>query len=119
MSPRGSDKEESMQRTVFFGAILVAVSVVLLQGVAQVSAAEKTYQMTGTIAAIDGASQTVVVEVPVGKDMFTVGGPLNVTAVLTKGGRSVQLSAFRRGDKVTVTWRSTSDGHVIERLTSM
>ena len=108
-----------MKRTVFFGAILVTVSFVLLQGVAQVTAAVKPYQMTGTLAAIDTAYQTVIVEVSVGEDMFTVGGPLNATAVLTKGGRSVQLSAFRRGEKVTVTWKSTSDGYVIERLEAM
>ena len=35
-----------MKRTVFFGAILVTVSFVLLQGVAQVTAAVKTYQIS-------------------------------------------------------------------------
>jgi uncharacterized cupredoxin-like copper-binding protein len=109
-----------MKRFPLFGGILVIVSFILLQGVSQATAAKnRTYQMTGKITAIDMAYQTVVIEVPMGKDSLTVGGPLSPRAVLKKGGKAVQLPAFKVGEKVTVAWRSTAEGHVIERLEAM
>ena len=39
--------------------------------------AEKTYLMRGDIRVISLDTQTVVIEVPVGKKLFTVGGPLS------------------------------------------
>jgi hypothetical protein len=101
---------------MMYGAILVAVSVLVLSDISPSRAVEKRSRMTGTITAVDTSHQTVVVEVPHGRDMLTVGGPLSAEAQLKKRGKSVQLTAFLVGEKVTVTWRSTGEGPVIERL---
>jgi hypothetical protein len=74
------------------------------------------YRMTGTITAIEPAYHTVVIEVPQGRDMFIVDGPFSTAAVLKKGDKTVQLQAFKVGEKVHVTWRSTAEGRAIERL---
>jgi hypothetical protein len=81
-------------------------------------AENKAYLMTGEISGIDLAYNTVVIEVPLGSQMFTVGGPLDSNATLTKHGRSVSLKDFKVGETVKVKWRSTPEGHVIEALSA-
>jgi len=78
--------------------------------------AEKSYVMKGTISAIESENNTVVVEVPLAGKRFTVGGPLSPGAVLKRGGSPAQLSDFKVGEIVTVGWKATENGHVIERL---
>ena len=82
----------------------------------QASAVEKVYQMRGEITAIAVAYNTVVIEVPVGNKMFTVGGPLSSDAVLKKGGQPASLGDFAVGEQVTVRWTSTDKGHIIQML---
>lgn len=82
----------------------------------QSTAGEKIYQMRGEITAIESVHNTVVIEVPMGKRMFTVAGPLSSEAVLKRGERVVGLTDFVVGDEVTVKWRATEKGHVIEML---
>ena len=81
-------------------------------------AENKVYLMTGEVSGIDTTFKTVVIEVPLGEQMFTVGGPLDPNATLTKDGRSVSLKDFKVGDTVKVKWRSTPEGHVIEALSA-
>jgi hypothetical protein len=52
----------------------------------QARADEKIYLMTGKITAINLNSNIVVIEVPLEKGLFIVGGPLSSTATLKKGG---------------------------------
>jgi hypothetical protein len=72
--------------------------------------------LSGKITAIDMAANTVVVDVPMGKQMFTVGGPLAPMAKLTKAGKPAKLSDFKQGDHVKVSYKSTAKGPVIEKL---
>ena len=74
---------------------------------------EKIYKMKGTITAIELVYQTVVVEVPMGKRMFTVGGPLATDAVVKKGKNRAELNDFKIGDSVIVKWKVTEKGHLI------
>jgi hypothetical protein len=76
----------------------------------------KTYLMTGKITAIDLAYDTVVIEVPMQSKTFTVGGPLASDAKMIKNDQTAMLDDFNVGDRVMVTWHSTPDGHVIDRL---
>jgi hypothetical protein len=76
----------------------------------------KTYNMTGKISAIDMAYKTVVIEVPMASKIFTVAGPLAPDAKLTKNMQPVSLNDFMVGERVTVKWHSTPQGHVIDRL---
>lgn len=74
------------------------------------------YVMDGEIAAIDLDNKTVVIEIPMGTQFFTIGGPLLPGVRLKKGRKSVGLKSFNVGDSVTVRWRHTGKGHVIEGL---
>jgi hypothetical protein len=80
-------------------------------------AGERLYKMTGPITAIDRASQTVVIEVPMVEKIFTVGGSLAPNAKLEKGAHPAHLADYMVGDQVVVTWKHTEDGHLILSLT--
>lgn len=76
---------------------------VLLVGLSQTMAATTRapgapmQQMRGTITAIDTAANTVVVEVPQGKERLTVGGPLSPRAVVKKRGQDSRVIGVTRG----------------------
>ena len=76
----------------------------------------KAYKMTGKISAIDLAYNTVVIQVPMASKIFTVGGPLAPDAKLRKDNKMATLNDFKVGERVTVNWHSTPQGHVIDRL---
>jgi hypothetical protein len=103
---------------VFWVALAAAALLAMGTTLQQASAEEKSYLMTGEIAAIDMSFQTVVIEAPLGDQSFTVGGPLSRNARLVKNGRAAELSDFDVGDKVSVVWRATPSGHIIEKLES-
>ncbi|MBT8331437.1 MAG: hypothetical protein KJP06_03815 [Deltaproteobacteria bacterium] len=73
----------------------------------------KVHQVTGEISGINLAHSTVVVQVPVESQIFTVGGPLDSDATLTRNGSPADLKDFKVGETATVRWRSTPNGHVI------
>ena len=79
--------------------------------------ADKVYVMTGTLSAVDLDCNTAVVKVPLtnGK-IFVVAGRLSPHVVLKKGSTEVSLGDFHPGEKVTVKWRSTVNGHQILAL---
>jgi hypothetical protein len=97
--------------------ILTLVSVIFLF-VWQAIAGQKLYMMTGKIVAIDQRFNTVVIEVPLGEKMFTVGGPLSSGSTLRKDGQPAGLTDFSVGDQVRVKWRATDGGHLIEMMQS-
>jgi hypothetical protein len=76
-----------------------------------------TYNMTGKISAIDLSHQTVVIQCPLASNqIFTVGGPLAPGAKMSKNMKKADLNDFMVGERVTVKWHSTPQGHVIDRL---
>jgi hypothetical protein len=99
-------------------SLILTLGVMLGLIIAVPSAGENVYVMTGKIAAIDPEFETAVIEVPLGDKSFTVGGPLVSEAKLKKGGRSAALLDFSIGEQVTVKWRSTAKGHMIEMIES-
>jgi hypothetical protein len=106
-----------MRRSLYSTTLVLAVIFSLTIIAAQSWSAERVYQMRGEVAAIDLQHKTVVVEVPVkGGKMLTVGGPLSTDALLKKDGRSVDLSDFHAGEKVTVKWKVTKQTHLILSL---
>ena len=102
-----------MKRSAYLITFVLGVMLSLSFSGAQSWAAEKIYQMVGDITAIDLVHDTVVVEVPLVGKTFTVGGPLSSEAVLKRGGQSVNLVDFQIGDRVTVKWKLTKEGHLI------
>jgi hypothetical protein len=98
--------------------LTIAIAALCLFGATAlcVQAAAHVYTNRGEISAIDLTYDTVVVEVPMGDQMMTVGGPLVEGAELKKDNRSVSLGDFTVGETVTVKWRYTETGHRIEGL---
>jgi hypothetical protein len=76
----------------------------------------QSYKMTGKITGIDLNHQTIVIEVPLGSQMFTVGGPLAPDVRLTRADKPVKLKDFHVDEIVTVVFHSTDQGHVIDRI---
>ena len=96
------------------GAVLLFLLIGLLSSGAH--AEGQVHLMTGEISAIDMDYDTVVIEVPLGSQIFTVGGSLDSNVNLKKNGRLVSLHDFKVGESVKVRWRSTTKGHIIEAL---
>ena len=105
-----------MNKLEFNRLFILNILFVILLFAFHVEASEKIYLMTGKITAINQDRNTVVIEVPLEKGLFTVGGPLSSNAVLKKRGKSARLSDFAVGEQVKVRWRSTEKGHVIEMI---
>jgi len=78
---------------------------------------DKIHSMTGKISTINLAHNTVVIQVPLGSQTFTVGGPLDADATLTKNGGPADLTDFKVGETANVRWRTTPKGHLIVSLT--
>jgi hypothetical protein len=76
----------------------------------------QAYKMTGKISVINLSDQIVVIEVPLGSQIFTVAGPLASDARLTRDNQPAELKDFNIGETVTVIFHSTDKGHVIDRL---
>ena len=72
--------------------------------------------MRGVITNIDSANNAVVVQVILGERPFTVDGPLCSGVVLKRGRASANLADFVVGDQVTVKWKATDEGHIIQML---
>jgi hypothetical protein len=65
--------------------------------------------------AFESVQNTMVIEVPAGKGMFTVAGPLASEALFKEGGQCAGLTdSVGGGDQVTVKWRGTDKGQMIE-----
>lgn len=77
---------------------------------------EALWVKQGEITGIEIGSQTVVVEVPLGSQLYTVGGELSPDTTLKKGGMKANLDDFRVGDVVRVGWKKTERRHKIEFL---
>ena len=104
-----------MKRSGYFIMVMVVFAVVfsLYFSGARCWAGERKYLMSGEMTAIDLDYKTVVIEVPLGERMFTGGGPLSSKAVLKRGGLLVDLVNFQVGDRVTVEWKVSEQGHLI------
>jgi hypothetical protein len=118
LSSQHTSKEGVVGIRRYFMVLLLAATFFLSFSASQSLAAERVYRMSGEITAIDIAHNTVVVEVPLGDRLFTIGGPLSSDAIVNKGGKLVGLADSRRGDRVTVKWKVTEHGHVILMLES-
>ena len=56
------------------------------------------------------------IDLPLGSQMFTVGGPLASDAKLTQNGQPAKLRDYSVNEQVTVIFHSTDQGHLIDRL---
>jgi len=104
-----------MKSRHFFIPLAWAIAMLLL-GWSAASGDDQVHTLTGSIKAIDLDYDTVVVDVPMGDQELTVGGPILENAELRKNGREADLNDFKVGDRVVVTWERTDQGVLIQRL---
>jgi len=108
-----------MTRAATMGVLIIGTVLLRLsQAMAGVTPLPGAYlsQMHGHITAIDTATNTVVIEMPREHDAFMIVGTLSPTAVVTKGGKVVPLSALHADDEVRVHWGQTAAGRQITQL---
>lgn len=106
-----------MKRQYRFPAVIFCLVFLVCLSTVVAHSENRIHTMTGKISALNLPHDTVVIQVPLGSQMFTVGGPIDADATLTKNGRSVELKDFNVGETATVTWRTTLSGHQIQSLT--
>jgi hypothetical protein len=107
-----------MNKNRLYFKVMMVLVVCLVPGCLFAAPAGKIYVASGDIKAIELKFNTVVIEAPMGKHMFTVGGPLAPDAILTKGGKKAALEDFSPGDRVSVKWKTTERGHLILKMKS-
>lgn len=95
---------------------IVVTMALIVGGLTSSPATAERFKMSGEITYVNMQHNTVVIEVPMGKEMFTVAGPLAGDAKVMKNGRNAELSDFQVGEKATVTFHSNPQGHVIDSL---
>ncbi len=99
-------------------ALITGLMIAAPAGAAQKAAAGQAGTVSGKISDVDSGSNTVVVEVPKGKQMFTVAGPLAPKANVSRGGKPAKLSDFKKGDSVSVRYSRSDNGPVINSISS-
>ena len=74
------------------------------------AAAEKPAGLVGTVIAVVPASRTLVVDVPLGKEVLRVGAEATDKTKLTAAGKAVSLDRLKAGDRVRIEFRRVATG---------
>jgi hypothetical protein len=74
------------------------------------AAAEKPGGLVGTVIAVVPASRTLVVDVPLGKEVLRVGAEVTDKTKLTAAGKAVSLDRLKAGDRVRINFRRVATG---------
>jgi nucleoid-associated protein YgaU len=72
--------------------------------------AEKPAGMVGKIVAVAAQVETLVVDIPLGKDVLTVGGWVTPKTKITREGKAVKLDSLKAGERVRVTFHRIPTG---------
>ncbi len=108
--------DERMRLFFFLTGIALSWAAVIWAGVPAGAASEAVRSGSGVIKALDLEYGTVVVEVPIDGEHYTVAGPLGPDAVLRRGGKPAGLEEFSAGEAVKIKWAVTDKGHEIRRM---
>jgi hypothetical protein len=72
--------------------------------------AEKPASLVGTVVAVESASQMLVVDVPLGKEVLRVGAFVTPSTKIEAGGKSVSLESLQEGARVRLNFRRIATG---------
>jgi hypothetical protein len=72
--------------------------------------AEKPAGLVGTVVAAETQAGTLVVNVPLGKHVLTVGGWVTAKTKIIREGKAVKLDSLKAGDRVRVTFHRIPTG---------
>lgn len=74
------------------------------------TAAEKPAGLVGSIVAVVLATRTLVVDVPLGKEVLRVGAEVTPKTKITAAGAPVSLDSLEPGARVRINFRRVADG---------
>lgn len=74
------------------------------------AAAEKPAGLVGSIVAVVLATRTLVVDVPLGKEVLRVGAEVTPKTKITAAGAAVSLDSLEPGARVRINFRRVADG---------
>jgi hypothetical protein len=74
------------------------------------ASAEKPAGLVGTIVAVVPASRTLVVDVPLGKEVLRIGAEVTDKTKITAAGKAVSLDRVNVGDRVRISFRRIEAG---------
>ena len=74
------------------------------------AAAEKPAGLVGSIVAVVLATRTLVVDVPLGKEVLRVGAEVTPKTKITAAGAPVSLDSLEPGARVRINFRRVADG---------
>lgn len=74
------------------------------------AAAEKPAGLVGTVVAAVSASRTLVVDVPLGKEVLRVGAEITEKTKITAAGKSASFESLKPGARVRINFRRVETG---------
>lgn len=74
------------------------------------AAAEKPAGLVGTVIAVVPASRTLVVDVPLGKDVLRIGAEVTDKTKIRAGGKAASFESLRPGARVRINFRRVATG---------
>ena len=74
------------------------------------AAAEKPAGLVGTLVAVVPASRTLVVDVPLGKEMLRIGAEVTKETKITAAGAAVSFDSLKVGARVRINFRKVATG---------
>lgn len=74
------------------------------------AAAEKLAGLVGTIVAFAPASRTLVVDVPLGKDVLRIGARVTNKTKIEAAGAAATIESLKAGARVRINFRRVADG---------
>ncbi len=74
------------------------------------AAAEKPESLVGTVVAVDSGSQTLVVDVPLGKETLRIGASITPETKIEAGGKNLSIENLQEGSRVRLSFRRIEAG---------
>ena len=102
-----------VSRKAGVGLALLVASLLPFQSV---WAGSQKWGDTGTVAAVNVESRTIVVEIPRGTDSLTVGAQVLADALLKMHGQAIDLADIQVGDQVRIEWSRSDEGVVAHKI---
>ncbi len=72
--------------------------------------AEKPESLVGTVVAVDSGSQTLVVDVPLGKETLRVGASITPDTKIEAGGKNLSIENLQEGSRVRLNFQRVETG---------
>ena len=75
--------------------------------------------LVGKIVAVTPTSQTIVVDVPLGKETLRIGAEATDATKILVGGKKASLNALKEGERVRISYHRTNMGDVANSVVAL